>query len=498
MSIPQTPSPLSAILAAKTYNAAWFSGATKEAQITAAIAAAATDGALYVYVPASMLPYTASAVTFNTTVRMIREGGDPSTIDVRAYGAAGNGIADDTSALVAAFAAGSEIVATVGTYLYTNTLTNPVNTPKTIRGEGIGVTIFLYTGTGIGMKFVGVKNGSSYGQIHLEDFTVKSNNAAGSDAGIEFSGSNAFNVLSKIKVTGAFKYGFVLDQTEVTTLENCIGENGALPSGGIIPNSINYWWVNGPDRVLGTSTGFTNVITMRRCQANNATYGLVDDGGGEHSYFGNNFNQNSWPVRIAGVTGLVMIGNTYETTLQVAIANVLIINTTLAGAVVGGCIGGVLEGNNYEGALVVGSSCMLMFAGDWSEGFSIQGEILGFTLGRTAGIDVTKLRWSEIGPVKDVDATHFTYTGVHNDANGNVLFPPNPSSLSPLEHTFGRTGISYKFYDIVKTKASAAGGAGFNTPHGVAPSAPVDGDWWTTTAGVFVRINGVTKTVTLT
>lgn len=40
--------------------------------------------------------------------------------------------------------------------------------------------------------------------------------------------------------------------------------------------------------------------------------------------------------------------------------------------------------------------------------------------------------------------------------------------------------------------------ASFNAPHGTAPTSPVDGDIWTTSAGLFVRINGVTKTVTLT
>jgi hypothetical protein len=29
-------------------------------------------------------------------------------------------------------------------------------------------------------------------------------------------------------------------------------------------------------------------------------------------------------------------------------------------------------------------------------------------------------------------------------------------------------------------------------PHGTAPTSPVDGDVWTTTAGLYVRINGVT------
>jgi hypothetical protein len=40
--------------------------------------------------------------------------------------------------------------------------------------------------------------------------------------------------------------------------------------------------------------------------------------------------------------------------------------------------------------------------------------------------------------------------------------------------------------------ASVAGKAGLRVPHGTAPSSPVDGDVWTTTAGLFVRINGAT------
>lgn len=55
------------------------------------------------------------------------------------------------------------------------------------------------------------------------------------------------------------------------------------------------------------------------------------------------------------------------------------------------------------------------------------------------------------------------------------------------------------FAGLIITKASAAsGGAGLRLPHGVAPTSPVDGDVWTTTSGIFARINGVTKTVTIT
>ena len=45
------------------------------------------------------------------------------------------------------------------------------------------------------------------------------------------------------------------------------------------------------------------------------------------------------------------------------------------------------------------------------------------------------------------------------------------------------------------TLASATGTAGFNVPHGAAPTAPVNGDVWTTTTAVFARINGTTKTL---
>lgn len=48
------------------------------------------------------------------------------------------------------------------------------------------------------------------------------------------------------------------------------------------------------------------------------------------------------------------------------------------------------------------------------------------------------------------------------------------------------------------TAASTTSAAGLNVAHGTAPTSPADGDVWSTTAGLFIRVNGVTKTVTLT
>lgn len=42
------------------------------------------------------------------------------------------------------------------------------------------------------------------------------------------------------------------------------------------------------------------------------------------------------------------------------------------------------------------------------------------------------------------------------------------------------------------TAASATGTAGIALPHGAAPTTPSDGDVWTTTAGMYVRVNGTT------
>jgi hypothetical protein len=44
----------------------------------------------------------------------------------------------------------------------------------------------------------------------------------------------------------------------------------------------------------------------------------------------------------------------------------------------------------------------------------------------------------------------------------------------------------------VITDASTTTRAGLNLPHGAAPTAPVNGDVWTTSAGIYVRINGAT------
>lgn len=80
-----------------------------------------------------------------------------------------------------------------------------------------------------------------------------------------------------------------------------------------------------------------------------------------------------------------------------------------------------------------------------------------------------------------------TSTGVFAQINGATVGPLAASS-GFLALTGGTmTGD-------LNTVASASGSAGFSLPHGAAPTAPVNGDMWTTSAGgLFARINGVTQ-----
>lgn len=63
----------------------------------------------------------------------------------------------------------------------------------------------------------------------------------------------------------------------------------------------------------------------------------------------------------------------------------------------------------------------------------------------------------------------------------------------------GNSGIDIqgtRFLDNrIVTAIPSLGGAGLNLPHGIAPSSPEDGDIWTTSTGLYIRINGTTSLI---
>lgn len=82
----------------------------------------------------------------------------------------------------------------------------------------------------------------------------------------------------------------------------------------------------------------------------------------------------------------------------------------------------------------------------------------------------------------------------NTDSSTGIYFPA-AASLSISTGGTARVDIvnaSTTVNNILVTTASAVGAAGLRIPHGAAPTVPVNGDTWTTTAGLFARINGAT------
>jgi hypothetical protein len=71
------------------------------------------------------------------------------------------------------------------------------------------------------------------------------------------------------------------------------------------------------------------------------------------------------------------------------------------------------------------------------------------------------------------------------EALGNSIVTESGAALT-VTGTLSATGK-------VSAPASTTGAASLSLPHGTAPTAPVNGDIWTTTAGLEVRVNGATQ-----
>jgi hypothetical protein len=93
-----------------------------------------------------------------------------------------------------------------------------------------------------------------------------------------------------------------------------------------------------------------------------------------------------------------------------------------------------------------------------------------------------------------------TYLQVGEDATATKNFtlsvPDTPDGTIALKR--GNKGAeSATIFSVdatgkIITTASATASAGINIPHGTAPTSPANGDMWTTTSGLYIRINGST------
>jgi hypothetical protein len=195
------------------YSQTFFAGSqkytgTKEQRITSCIAdaaayAAANPGPIYVLIPGWMLPYNPSLVSglaaFSAVGgRLIREGGPAEHFDVVAYGAASDGVTNDSAAILAAAnAANTNVAGGVGgtvffsyfsknNYFLTSPLTFNAYTDVTFQGAGgpNGTRITMGAAGAHCFNFTGVCS-----RITIRDFMLVSTVAWASGFGLSVVGT---------------------------------------------------------------------------------------------------------------------------------------------------------------------------------------------------------------------------------------------------------------------------------------------------------------------
>jgi hypothetical protein len=139
-------------------------------------------------------------------------------------------------------------------------------------------------------------------------------------------------------------------------------------------------------------------------------------------------------------------------------------------------------------------------AAGWSFGMTITG-----AAGDTSAIELVKIAGSlttqtvadqsvAVMAALSVDQPDITnnLSGTGTIGIASTLYIKNAPTEGVLNDALHIASGSSYFGGLVTTVLSTTSSAGLRLPHGAAPTSPVNGDIWTTTAGLYVRINGAT------
>lgn len=113
----------------------------------------------------------------------------------------------------------------------------------------------------------------------------------------------------------------------------------------------------------------------------------------------------------------------------------------------------------------------------------------GVAIADTSGYGVVSLNGT-VSPLASTVGMYGAGAGDDNlylNAAAGAAVQLRVNNVLSLAASDAEVAASVRINAIAATTATSS----IRLPHGTAPSAPVDGDMWTTTAGLFVRINGV-------
>jgi hypothetical protein len=99
----------------------------------------------------------------------------------------------------------------------------------------------------------------------------------------------------------------------------------------------------------------------------------------------------------------------------------------------------------------------------------------------------TSLPYWNAGGISSFNTRTGAVTLSYADVTGALGFTPTTAAGAVAAVLAGGGTFASK---VITAASDATGGAGFNLPHGVAPTSPVNGDLWTTLSTINVYING--------
>lgn len=362
--------------------------------------------------------------------------------DVRAFTLLVNVAAAVQAAIDYAFTIGATLEFPAGGYLI-GTTTLVLKNKVTYKGAGKDFayakgTLIHYTGTSDAIQINNPINSSNSANISIEDLSVRCTVRTAGKAAIADVGST-FLSIKRVQVSGN-DYGIILDQSALTDLDECDFEIfGAGKTGGL-------WLANVADHSPGASLGFTNRISVKRCQfSGDVGTAIIDDGGNVHVYEDNNYNGCARHGHFVGVSGLSIRGGEYEGATG---PNFKFSNLTLvAGTAVGSCAGVEIGG----GALIVPTAA--------TSAIDIV-NVVGLVFGKVTFANNTAAKVSGTANANDIIAL-----GINN-LGGGTTFDGLAARHFEINTSIGGVGTAVVNTNMQVRSVSATAGIGYGTGAG--------------------------------